>query len=185
MPQQAEALMPTSPTATTSATDVTGILTAEELEQLRKNYDSAAIVSASMDSIVGAYSGAAGFMDVLSKQFYTDPSQPRSEPGVSSLSFDPAARERILIAVLTIRLGGQGRFLAVHLYWGLMVGLSVQEIADQLLLIGMYVGLPNFTASIATFQTLLKELKACVADGGDSLKSLTILGKMGTWFPTA
>jgi alkylhydroperoxidase/carboxymuconolactone decarboxylase family protein YurZ len=182
MPQQADAV--TSTTAS-STTDVTGILTAEELEQLRKNYDSAGIVSASMESIVGGYSGAAGFMDVLSKQFYSDPSQPRTEPGVSALSFDPAARERILIAVLAVRLGGQGRFLAVHLYWGLMVGLSVEEIADQLLLTGMYVGLPNFTASIATFQTLLKELKACVAAGGDNLKSLTILGKMGAWFPTA
>jgi alkylhydroperoxidase/carboxymuconolactone decarboxylase family protein YurZ len=183
MSPSADAVLPIPHSA--APNDVTQILTAGELDQLRRNYDAAAIEMASKVSIMGCYAGAVGFIDVLDKQFYAAPSQRHSEPGARAQSFDPAARERILISVLTIRRGGQGRFLAVHLYWGLMAGLSVQEIADQLLLIGMYVGLPNFTASIATLQALLKRLKESVAAGGDALKSPTILERMGTWFPTA
>ena len=76
---------------------------------------------------------------------------------------DNAARELILISVL----GRQGNayFLAIHIYWGLMEGLSVSAIANTLLLTSWYEGISLWSAQSGTLRTTLDVLKQQVADG--------------------
>ena len=66
-------------------------------------------------------------------------------------------RERCLIALLASE--GTDFTLAVHLYWGLMEGLSPADIAATLLLVGTYQGFDCFAKSGKFMMRTLNALK--------------------------
>jgi hypothetical protein len=74
-------------------------------------------------------------------------------------SLDPFQREMVLVGVLTAVTKGQGVFLAIHFYWGLMQGMSVKQVADTSLLAGTYSGINVANSAMATLIQTLSVLK--------------------------
>ncbi|EAU67496.1 carboxymuconolactone decarboxylase family protein [Stigmatella aurantiaca] len=175
--QRADALESPSTPPSTPSVELVGILTPEELEGLRRGFSPEGMIEPSRQTLVGAFPPIQGYANSFLSYFFSE-AKPASGEEISSLS--PLERERILITLQVLRMNGNGRFLAIHLYWGLMTGLSVQQIADQLFLIGVYAGLSCYTAAIATFQTLLRHLKQCVASG--DVQAPSILAATAQWF---
>jgi alkylhydroperoxidase/carboxymuconolactone decarboxylase family protein YurZ len=68
----------------------------------------------------------------------------------------PKDRERCLIAVLASRDAGLN--LAIHIYVGLMEGLSPQEIADVIFLGGIYTGVDRISDGLAAEMRTLDTL---------------------------
>ncbi|SEL19033.1 hypothetical protein SAMN05444354_104227 [Stigmatella aurantiaca] len=157
--------------------ELVGILTFAELETLRRDFRPEGLIEPSRQTLVSAFPPIQGYANSFLSYFFSE-SNPATGETVSSLT--PLERERILITLQALRMNGNGRFLGIHLYWGLMTGLSVQEIADQLFLIGVYGGLSCYTSALATFQTLLRNLKQCVARGDTQAPS--ILAATAQWF---
>jgi alkylhydroperoxidase/carboxymuconolactone decarboxylase family protein YurZ len=108
----------------------------------------------------------------MMSEFYTRPSFARD-------------REQIVIALLAARMGNRRMYLALHFYWGLMVGLSPSEIAHRLLFISFYSGIDTLTSSLETLSVVLNLLKNLVnaARSDDALMPMAILGELRTLFP--
>lgn len=94
-------------------------------------------------------------------------------------------RERTLIALLASQTTGSSLLLAVHLYWGLMEGLSIAEIADTLALAGVYMGLPHYTAALDTLRDTLKTLREVTAKPGAALDAMSVVGALRATFQPA
>lgn len=75
----------------------------------------------------------------------------------------PRDRERTLIALLCTQPGDAA--LAVHLYWGLMTGLSEEEVAHTLLLCAAYLGAPAYARAALLFAQVLQRLRRCAGEG--------------------
>jgi hypothetical protein len=168
---------PSASTPSPLATEIMGILTPEELAVLRGGFSPEGLIEPSRQAIVGTFPPIQDFASSFLSYFFSE-SAPVPGQGTSTLS--PIERERILITLQALRMNGNGRFLGIHLYWGLMAGLSVREIADQLFLIGVYGGLSCYTSAITTLQTLLRHLKQCVASG--DVQAPSILAATAQWF---
>jgi Carboxymuconolactone decarboxylase family len=80
----------------------------------------------------------------------------------SSATIVPKDRERCLIAVLASRDAGLN--LALHIYIGLMEGLTPQEIADVIFLSGVYTGVDRISDGLVTEVKTLGVLVRVIAE---------------------
>ena len=130
--------------------DLTQILTAEDVELLRKNYSAAAMNAGATAAVAGPFPPGAKWADFVLDTFYQTPIMGTTE------------RERVVIALLA---GSpfDAKALKIHFYWGLCEGLSVQSIAEVLLLTGTYMGLSAYKQSLSLLGETLGKLKAQIA----------------------
>jgi len=136
-----------TPADDAALSDVTGILTPAQLEQIVAGYDEAFMNAAAESSIIGRYAPSAGLVRFVGDRYYRAP-----------YSFPPREREMVILTTLSARSPG-GLFLAIHVYWALALETAPDRIANTLLLAGSYTGLPDFTASITSMETVLLVLK--------------------------
>lgn len=138
--------------------DLTQLLAPEQLVELRRHYDDATMSQLLAQPLRVAYPPCEPWLDWISQHLY------------NRERFRPEYRELILITVLGSNPHGGGRLLAIHLYVGLMVGLSPSEIADALLLVGVYTGIPSFTFGVYAILTkALAVLRRAADEGGEAL----------------
>ena len=139
--------------------DVTGGLTPAELGFLRDGFahQPDALTDLARAQVVSMYPAAAGVVNALPDRFFV-----REKGG--GLPMSAQDRERSIIAILASTETDPGLLLAVHFYWGLAVGLAPKDIAETLLLVATYSGLPHWTVSIGRFAALLRQLKSAVQD---------------------
>lgn len=83
-------------------------------------------------------------------------------------------RERCLIALLAAQ--KERMTLAVHIYWGLMEGLSIAEVAHTLLLTGIYAGTPAYANGLLVLEATRGQLAAAAAAG--ECGSAAVLGRL-------
>ena len=145
--------------------DVTTILSQADIDALKARYELTVMLGASRAAVAAPYPPSKDYVEWIIKNLY--------EGG----SVAPRDRERTLIALLASQSTGHSLMLAVHLYWGLMEGLSIAEIADTLALSGVYMGLPHYTAALGTLTGTLKILGDLVARGAD-LDSRSVVGAL-------
>lgn len=143
---------------------VLGVLTPEALDVLRGGYRPEAMASATKQALNARYAGGAPFVDTIVDTLYA---------GAPIAASD---RERCLVALLAAR--GEGLTLAVHLYWALMEGLPVEEVAHVLVLAGAYMGVPAYANGLLVLERTLKALKPLAAAGGDAAMSPAVLQKL-------
>jgi len=134
-----------------SDADVRNILSDDAIERLRAGYDREAMWGGARTAVVLPFPPTEGWLDFLGNELY--------DPEV----FDPAQRERVLIGIFAGR--PDDLTLSVHTYWGLVEGLSVDEISRTLVLAGMYTGIGNYTISMGIFRKTLATLKGLCDDG--------------------
>ena len=145
--------------------NVTEILSPTALEALKAQYATAVMLEASRAAVAVPYPPTTGYVAWIIDNLYD---------GKRIASKD---RERTLIALLASQSTGHSFMLAVHLYWGLMEGLSIAEIADTLALSGVYMGLPHYTAALGTLTGTLKILSDLV-ERGVALDSKSVVGAL-------
>jgi len=154
------------------AAGVCDILSDDDLALLRGYYDPSQMIAAATKATVGAYPDAGGLIDFLNRNFF-DTASP----------WQPDLREGALITLLSVHTHGEGLLLVVHYYWGLMAGLTVNQICQLLLLTGIYTGLPNFTEGVNTLKTMLIVLKQEIdKDDPARLNSLSLVATFSKVF---
>ncbi len=134
---------------------VTEILTPAEIEVLRGGFSDSRMLSTLTQVLRETYAPMGGFLDWTQSSLYN--------PDVLS----PRDRERTLIALLCSQ--PMDTALSVHLYWGLVAGLSPGEIAQTLMLCGTYLGVPAYSRGVTLFQQVLHFLKTRAREGGDAV----------------
>ena len=107
---------------------ITDALSDAQLARLRTAYSSAAMTNVLSSGIPDLHTPTTDFIGAIRRAFYDD--------GHDTMS--PRDRERCLVAILASR--DVGLNFALHVYIGLMEGLSPGEIADVVFLSGIYTG---------------------------------------------
>ena len=110
--------------------DLRTVLSSDALNKLRDGYDASAMRTAMLTATVEPYPPLARWNEAIADTFYGDESP-----------LAPIDRERCIIALLAHN--GAQFSLAVHLYWGLMEGLSVNELCHIIGLAACYAGIPS------------------------------------------
>lgn len=134
----------------TASHDIRAILTDAQLQQLRRGYDRTAMNRAATAALVGPFPPATAFVQFVIDHFY-DPKR-----------WPPDRRELCVITYFTAQSGGDTSNLATHIYWGLMEGLTPEEIADTILLASVYSGIDNYTNAIGALRRVLTVLREIV-----------------------
>ena len=91
----------------------------------------------------------------------------------------PSDRERCLIAMLTCT--GAALPLGIHMYWGLMEGLSLNEIASIAALAAVYAGVPKLVTGFAVMEIVAKTLRDL--GEGDALGPAQVVAALVTQLP--
>jgi alkylhydroperoxidase/carboxymuconolactone decarboxylase family protein YurZ len=120
-----------------------------QLKTLRKAYQDADAVKILSTGIPSLDDRTAGYIDAIRHAFY------------EGSAMQPKDRERCLIGVLASRDAGLN--LAIHVYLGLMAGLSPAAIADTIFLGGIYSGVDRISDGLAA-----------------EVKTLTVLAQVAT-----
>lgn len=110
--------------------DIRTLLSDEMLAKLRAAYEPGALVAANATATTRMYPAIEPWCAGIVSTFFTD-----------SGPLAPRQREQCLIALLAYT--GPEVSLGVHVYWGLMEGLSLDEICQVIALTGCYGGLPK------------------------------------------
>ncbi|MFT5430623.1 MAG: alkylhydroperoxidase/carboxymuconolactone decarboxylase family protein YurZ [Myxococcota bacterium] len=126
--------------------DVRDILDADALGRLKAHYSSELMTKVATTMAWQPYPPAEGLIGAVGERFYESTAQ-------------MCGRDREMCLITILASGGFPPFaLAVHIYWGLMEGLSVDQIADVLTLTGTYCGIPRMTDGYFTLGETLKLL---------------------------
>jgi alkylhydroperoxidase/carboxymuconolactone decarboxylase family protein YurZ len=141
-------------------TPVYEILTKRELNVLRAAYaqEPAVLAEFAATTYDGLFPPGSTIFDAITSRFYTHGAPP--EKPLSPLP--QRDREVVLIALLSLRRGSTVP-LAIHLYWGMMVGLEPEEVGEVLLLAGVYGGIDSYTLGLGAMTSTLTTLKNLVA----------------------
>lgn len=151
------------------ATDVRTILTDDDLIALRAGYSRPTMNAVATQAVAGPYPPVAGLVNFAGSAFYpADATAPL---------LAPADRERVLLGIFAS--GRRPPFtLAVHVYWALAEGISVDETCAIVTLAALYGGLDVQTDAMRVVGATLGVLKQQVAAAQTDPKataSLTIL----------
>jgi alkylhydroperoxidase/carboxymuconolactone decarboxylase family protein YurZ len=132
--------------------DIGTILAEDRLGALRAAYDHDAMTAAEVQVVSTVVPQFRGWNEEIARTFYQRPE-----------TLAPRDRERCLIALITC--SGPPVSLALHIYWGLMEGLSVAEVVQTIGLAGCYGGLPKASFGIEVSCRVLKALGELPATG--------------------
>lgn len=144
--------------------DVRSLLTEAQISVLRQNYNRALMNVVATKLVAAPYPPIAGLVAYAAERFYND------APPVLTL----VDRERCLIAIFAA--GRRPPFaLAVHVYWGLMEGMTVEETAEIIALSALYGGIDIVTDGMRTLSDTLKQLATASDAGGEAAQSQALL----------
>ncbi|RKH66458.1 carboxymuconolactone decarboxylase family protein [Corallococcus aberystwythensis] len=171
-------------TPDTQPQEVSNLLSPDALKRLRIRYNnkpSDPLAKLSRGIIQDMYSQSSDLLKEMMSEFYTS----RKFAQVQEFAQFARDREQIVIALLAARMGNRRLHLALHLYWGLMVGLSPAEIAHRLLFVSFYSGIDTLTSSLETFSAVLNKLQelANSAKSDEALEPQVVLGELKALFP--
>lgn len=139
--------------------NLANVLSAAELEKLRVGYDKRVFLEANQHAFSDAYPPLGPWTSAVAALLYGD------DP------LSPQQRELCLITLLAFR--APGLALATHVYWGLMEGLTVQQVCHAVSLAGCYGGFPTLADALVVIQRTLAVFRALVA--GPASDSTTVL----------
>lgn len=139
--------------STRSLDTVAGIVSADDLAAFRAGYSSDRMLTLARQTVAGSFSAAMPAVEsVHAAHFRAAGEGPRS-------TLDGRERERVIIALMTAT-PYDTLLLAVHIYWGLMEGLSPEEIAWTQLLTGAYRGIDKFTIGLGVLTATLQAMRS-------------------------
>jgi alkylhydroperoxidase/carboxymuconolactone decarboxylase family protein YurZ len=155
---------------------LTEILRDADVEALRNEFrkDPAALVELISTTIPRMWSGAReltlGVMDTFSRMSGT-----AAKDG--ALSLDQKEREMVVLALLTARGGGYP--LGLHIYISLLLGITIEEMLDIILLTGIYAGVPEMTQAYRDVARTLEQLRIAARGGRSACTVAAINERLG------
>jgi alkylhydroperoxidase/carboxymuconolactone decarboxylase family protein YurZ len=143
--------------------DITSILSEDNLHTLRLGYQRDVVIEMLEKVVPEEYGRAQPYFSAVVETYFRKP-----DPLVNGMrvALDVQDRQRCIIALQAAT--GQVSPLAIHIYISLMERLTVSEIANVLLLAGVYTGVPNFFTGMDTLETTLEVMVECVTAGQTS-----------------
>jgi alkylhydroperoxidase/carboxymuconolactone decarboxylase family protein YurZ len=160
-------------------------VTEEQLRRLRAGYNRKEMLAALGAPLPTLLPRSREYIDAIEHAFYPkDGADSVSSPEPFTLSI----RERELCLIVLLSTHHSQHNLAVHIYLGLMEGISPQEIGNLLLLNGVYSGVPAFANGLRTAaMTLIALARAATentAEPADNpLNPVAILERLKAVFP--
>ncbi|MCA9550630.1 MAG: hypothetical protein KC933_11385 [Myxococcales bacterium] len=139
--------------------DVTKMLTACELDALRRGYDPEALSNLATETLVAKFPASGLWVGTIQRILFADP----DNGGKPLLDIEGQQRELCLITLMSAE--GMGLELGVHIYWGLMERLEPEQIAALITLVGVYAGLDRFNSALGVMTTTLHALCGCAERG--------------------
>lgn len=150
--------------------DLATVLDDATLAALRAQYSADFMLAASRGAVVGPHPAAAGYVNWVVDYLY------------DGTRLKPADRERCLVALLAAKTTDASFTLAVHLYWAMMEGLTVDELADVLALAGTYHGMPHYAMGQVTFRKTLDALRGLYARTPTTCDPAAVIGALRSAF---
>jgi alkylhydroperoxidase/carboxymuconolactone decarboxylase family protein YurZ len=129
------------------------IVTDATLKAMRASYSHDAMLAANLAAIGRVAPQLSSWNRSIAATFY-GPTSPLA----------PRERERCLIAIITNI--GPGVCLAMHVYWGLMEGIDIDEMIHVVGLAGCYGGLPRATFGMEVIHHVLNALSRLNNESG-------------------
>jgi alkylhydroperoxidase/carboxymuconolactone decarboxylase family protein YurZ len=126
-----------------------------QLATLREAYSREQMTQILSSGMPSSYEPTTAYIDAIRTAFY-DRTQEMA----------PKDRERCLIAILVSRDAGLN--LALHIYHGLMVGLTPKEIADVIFLGGIYTGVDRISEGFFAATRVLTVLALLVGNSSSN-----------------
>lgn len=146
-------------------------LSPQALSRLRARYDSRAVTGSAATATAALFSDAAPLFASLTGVFFE-----RQD------LLSPAERELLVIALFSD--GVPAWMLAVHVYLGLMEGLTPEKVAASALLAATYRrGVAAFTQAIAVISRALSVLSRLSNEGDETCDTARILRELRREFP--
>ena len=121
------------------------LISKSEIERLRSTYDSNVFLTANRRAFATAYPPLAVFAEAAGSLLSAE------------TPIEPKVRELCLITLLAYR--SPGLSLATHVYWGLMEGVTLQQVCHAASFAGCYGGLPQLATSLLAINRTLLVLK--------------------------
>jgi alkylhydroperoxidase/carboxymuconolactone decarboxylase family protein YurZ len=148
--------MPRAPQADRVLQPIQDYLSAPDIAKLKDGYKRDEMNALLSKLLPRIYAPSHGYLDAISNTFLGDlPPDDPSHGQRTSLSLQD--RERCIIALLAAR--AEGVTLGLHIYIALMEEISPEEIANIILLVGVYTGVDNVARGLLTEVDTLTALK--------------------------
>jgi alkylhydroperoxidase/carboxymuconolactone decarboxylase family protein YurZ len=152
-------------------------LTSAELGILKKGYDREKVVKYMGNALPLLYEPSKAYISAITGTFTGDlPDE--DEEGRDRLS--RLDRERCIIALLASR--GEESTLAIHIYIAMAEGVTPDEIANIILLTGVYSGVSNFTNGLGVLLKMTTVLRGLIKEEEGELESAVALEKLSETF---
>jgi len=155
-------------TERSSAPTIDQILTAAELAAFRSGFSIERLNQLARLAVGAQFPAALPTLNMMIFTHTGGPIEGAQAPSAGALSELPSPsllsgqeRERVIIALMTAN-PLDTSLLAIHIYWGLMEGLSPEEIAWTQLLTAAYCGIDKFTIGQKTLATTLLAMRSCL-----------------------
>lgn len=160
--------------ASDDAGSIQTILKKGELQRLREKFDEGVLLTQAR-SIGKKLPDSKWFVDGIIDQFYSSAAFPSPD------EYKRAAlqRESQLITLFLFFSHGEGIFLGIHFYWGLMTGLYPEELMQHVMLVGVYGGIELLNTGLSTLARTLSLLKA-LAQRGEPPPTEVIISELAT-----
>lgn len=139
----------------------TMMLTQEHIAVLRDGYQAETMKAASKGAVVNRHSVGGAYVVPFVDILYNEDLMSGKD------------RERCLIALLSTN--GDVMTLSVHIYWGLMEGLSLEGIAQTLMLAGGYTGIATYVKGLMTMEKACASLAALIDEDPSANSSTDVL----------
>lgn len=137
--------------------DLRTVLSPTAVAALAAGYDDASFRAANQHAVQALYPPVAVLTDAVLDGYWP-------APGGAAALLAPKPRELAVIAALAAS-GGSNANLAIHLYVGLAVGATVDELVGTLGVVGSYAGVSRLMDGLSVLDTTLAVLAAQVAKG--------------------
>jgi hypothetical protein len=131
-----------------------------KFEELRVDFSEEAMNKGASNAIQGNQDGQP-FLDFIMSRFFEEGDDRfRDRQGRYLIPND--RREQCIITYLTTKATAAPLYLALHAYWGMMVGLEPRVVADTMLLTGLYGGFPEYNSALGVLRQVIATLKVFV-----------------------
>lgn len=141
------------------------LITNDQISLLKQGYDDALIYQLAIDSLAGPFPEAESWLNGSGGYFFG-----------TDKNMGPSHRELCALSILTSMRASEE--LVIHVYWGLMVGLSVNQIADAIFLGGHFSGVAAYNGALKVAKVALANLAAQAEAGRADPKNLLSVRKV-------
>ena len=136
------------------------ILSAEDCARLREHYNPTTIADLAEAAFATNFPSQRVMVKLINRMYFETPPD---ENAAVPHEISAAERELIITTVLTVQ-GAAPAFIAIHVYWALMVGVDPNRLGWMFSLIGVYAGIGLYTANLKVLVKTLCKLKEVARD---------------------